>query len=906
MTFFSDKTPTGAQIRVLQHLPLWKMASGTRISAINALLLPVENLLPTDAQPPGNYILGESNLARQLILTLGGKMMDPEAYVSGCVFPYIEKILWSKSPKKDKLPKAKPVRPSQPKKAPQDRGCFSVLVGALASSCFPETKPDMPRKARSKKPERPPSVQNIPRQNFPVTLRPRASDVPSQTVPAVANIPAISMVEPTPRSPTPRAMPAESLGTTGVSTSTHPPPQSAKAGISASRKEKARDTNCFSVLGSFCLPKGKAKPSDKARGKMPERPPTNKPNPPATVVATAVDIPIPTATRVTSQRITPVTETALPAGPSSTRAPTITITDRLQPPSTSPPATTRMPEQTTDRPRPREVNPTGLALLHKLLLFICNTPALLCSPFASRPLVPNRNGDLCRIADLYDPKEPVFASTFAGNNSKFPHPSVDTTPLKKMGFNSSLTKPLFMVCVQYLDNEYRTRGPTVTIHQRAVLYQRASDVWKEFNNRITGFRPAWTAPEIQALSDYHFIPVARFVFTFESYRDGAKSNLAESLTRIKDLMEGLDAPLLWTQKYRSATPPALALAALFSFLRPTLPDVAKHLVDLTTMISPKCRIEETGFYQDLIATYTWLSQLPAAGLHLKNQYSDRAIWLNEDIHLSSIAERSRGSNFRRIDSLNWLRSASLVDGISYDAPTSNIFALKSSLTSYKPLLIASGMNVVKRHVTQTVREQFPDHPETILGKSLNEMRKSNSLCDMKIIVDGKTFFAHRTVLATFSSYFRSMLANGAWAETSTGILNLDDAAQPNQRTDGNRTGEAKYATNRSVATVLDWIYKGRISIDDDTNLNGTDGVSDRLDFYLEVLQLVDVWDITTLKTHIENRIIRRTDIFIRVENVSAVGELVNQYNAKEVAKHCKEFVEKNKTVVERIDSEVHA
>jgi hypothetical protein len=302
-----------------------------------------------------------------------------------------------------------------------------------------------------------------------------------------------------------------------------------------------------------------------------------------------------------------------------------------------------------------------------------------------------------------------------------------------------------------------------------------------------------------------------------------------------------------------------------------------------------------------------LSQFPdAAGLHLKSQYSDRALWLNEDIQLSSIAERRRGPNLRRIDSLNWLRSASLVDGISYDAPTSNIFALKRSLTGYKHLLIASGMNVVKRHVTQTVREQFPDHPETILGKSLNEMRKSNSLCDMKIIVDGKTFFAHRTVLATFSSYFRSMLANGAWAETSTGILNLDDAAQPNQRPDGIRTGEAKYATNRSVATVLDWIYKGRIAIDDDTNFNGTDGVSDRLDFYLEILQLTDVWDITTLKTHVENRIIRRTDVFIRVENVSAVGELVNQYNAKEVAKHCKEFVEKNKTVVERIDSEVHA
>lgn len=147
-----------------------------------------------------------------------------------------------------------------------------------------------------------------------------------------------------------------------------------------------------------------------------------------------------------------------------------------------------------------------------------------------------------------------------------------------------------------------------------------------------------------------------------------------------------------------------------------------------------------------------------------------------------------------------------------------------------------------------------------------------------------------------------MLANDTWLESSAGILNLDNPNQITQRAYGNAV-KGKYATSRSVATVLDWIYKGEISMND-SNLEGTARVSDHLDFYLEIIELTDVWDIPTLKTHIENRILRRADMFIRIENVSAVSEIVNLYNAKEVGKHCQAFMEINKAVVQRIDSEV--
>lgn len=194
--------------------------------------------------------------------------------------------------------------------------------------------------------------------------------------------------------------------------------------------------------------------------------------------------------------------------------------------------------------------------------------------------------------------------------------------------------------------------------------------------------------------------------------------------------------------------------------------------------------------------------MPAAALYLKNRFADKAVWLNEDIRLNHIIiQKGYMSAPQRIDSLAWLPADSLVDGISYDAPASNIFALKRLLKRYNPLLIASGMNVVKSYSTNIVGEQLLDHPETILGKSLKEMRETECLCDMVIIIDGKKFSAHRVVLATFSSYFFSMLANGNWTESSDGIVNLDNPNQITEQTYG-KTVERKYATKRSVAASV--------------------------------------------------------------------------------------------------------
>eukprot|EP00794_Sanderia_malayensis_P008164 gene8165-9037_t len=57
----------------------------------------------------------------------------------------------------------------------------------------------------------------------------------------------------------------------------------------------------------------------------------------------------------------------------------------------------------------------------------------------------------------------------------------------------------------------------------------------------------------------------------------------------------------------------------------------------------------------------------------------------------------------------------------------------------------------------TFRES--DHPLS-LAKELNDLRKNGRFCDVKIIVGSKSFKAHRCVLSSGCSYFRTMFSSG--------------------------------------------------------------------------------------------------------------------------------------------------
>uniref|UniRef100_A0A8C9YQU4 Zinc finger and BTB domain-containing protein 7A n=1 Tax=Sander lucioperca TaxID=283035 RepID=A0A8C9YQU4_SANLU len=69
---------------------------------------------------------------------------------------------------------------------------------------------------------------------------------------------------------------------------------------------------------------------------------------------------------------------------------------------------------------------------------------------------------------------------------------------------------------------------------------------------------------------------------------------------------------------------------------------------------------------------------------------------------------------------------------------------------------------------------FPEHSADILG-SLNKQRLSGLLCDVLLVTQDREFPAHRSVLASCSSYFHKLFTSGAAADQQN-IYNIDFVA----------------------------------------------------------------------------------------------------------------------------------
>jgi hypothetical protein len=100
--------------------------------------------------------------------------------------------------------------------------------------------------------------------------------------------------------------------------------------------------------------------------------------------------------------------------------------------------------------------------------------------------------------------------------------------------------------------------------------------------------------------------------------------------------------------------------------------------------------------------------------------------------------------------------------------------------------------------------------------------------------------------------------------------------------------------------VIEWVYNGFLSLDDGS-LDSTEEVGNRLDHYVEILQLAHMWDISELKTHVENRVLSQANIFIRVENVLAVRTLAGQCNANLLSECCEAFYQQNRDIIELVE-----
>jgi len=348
-------------------------------------------------------------------------------------------------------------------------------------------------------------------------------------------------------------------------------------------------------------------------------------------------------------------------------------------------------------------------------------------------------------------------------------------------------------------------------------------------------------------------------------------------------------PLAWTQRPVTQTsPPEFAESVGFA---PTVSNVVDHLVEMAVNIAANCKISDREFFSDLEATYNYLNRpenVVMASKCLLSRHGDKPVWLNEDMTLGTI---SQPENSKPPATLKWLKSQSIIHGVSYDLRERNIYSAQTSIEGYGDLLRGCGSLVVQDVKTKLSDENIENHGNSLLGHIREMIKSSDNLCDLKIIVGQKEMHVHKLLIGAVSSYFRG-LACGQWKEMSTGVLNLDNL-------DVKDNGEGLYGTPHVVQSVIDWIYNGFLELDDG-ELGDENAIEDRLNHYLDVLKLADVWDIPMLRGHIENRLMKQWRKFIRPENVLDIKEIAESYNATGLRQFCDDYIEKNSTTVKEV------
>lgn len=556
------------------------------------------------------------------------------------------------------------------------------------------------------------------------------------------------------------------------------------------------------------------------------------------------------------------------------------------------------------------LDPNRDVVLRRILHLLSSHEKWRNSPLAKTPLFPNRKGELCRAVDLYNPSQPVFTASFCEDDSKFPYKSFDLKDLRKLGLNSELSAVNIKVCIESLERG-SVDGDSETLWRRAVT------VWKAFLDQFGG-RDSLSRAQVAALAKYRFVPVRGFngAKTSWGYRNGmpVPGNQRKALATMNELIHPTHISIAWTQKLLPEQPQAAWLVDLFDF-SPTLEDVVKHLVDLATVVAPRCDIGENEFFKDLEVTYQHLSNpsnVQQAGQLLKRRYPDAPVWLNEASALGSLSLSQKPALFGlitkpkepivTIGSLCWLTANCILEDISYDVSHHNLHPLKVSIMPYRSLIHASGMNIVHAVAASTSPENPIHHGDFVL-QAIQTMRRSEKTCDLTIIIGGRQHHVHLWVMAIFASYFRTFMSSEyKWKESLRHTLDLDEESGPGPSPAARQS--ISPATAESVAAVIDWMYNGRLDIDDNQIQTNDDTVHTLLDHYMNILRLADFWDIPLLKKHVENRILCNAKLFIRIDNVREARQIAEESYAMELEKYCLEFEEANKQVMQVMEHHI--
>ncbi|KAH8096582.1 hypothetical protein BXZ70DRAFT_323958 [Cristinia sonorae] len=457
--------------------------------------------------------------------------------------------------------------------------------------------------------------------------------------------------------------------------------------------------------------------------------------------------------------------------------------------------------------------------------------------------VPNTFGVMVYAHTLYSNSVTVFRSAFASKPQYFLHPDfrVMEDRLSRFGLKHIVTVDTFRDCARAVHEEVIDSGASEGATTVFAYYN--DSLWRLHTNAFPN------------LDEFRFIARSRIR---RDYLHGVEPEFLDYATELPDIISpgkvlrpSLEA-VAWTQRGRPNVALSEQLLVAYPSLGvPSASEVVEHLRVLK-MIADSDRFSfNIDLISDLTETYRWLNTHVEECSPYLLAYQDEQLFLNVD-------------NPR----ISWHFAAAnqlIVNGLD-EPPRQRV---RSFLLEFRNLLLAVG----GREITDVVRPVLELSPaEEVLVQwrsTFNEFRLEQHLTDVVLqSSDGHTFPAHRLILSSESSYFKSQFS-GRWA--IEGTLPLD-------------------VTGIVLGYILDFIYTRKVPCQTD----------DKQDLFahreelLEILQVAHRWPLPVLFKVVENQLIDT----ISLGTFEELEEVATSYGADVLLNACVEYRSQNASVLE--------
>ena len=147
-----------------------------------------------------------------------------------------------------------------------------------------------------------------------------------------------------------------------------------------------------------------------------------------------------------------------------------------------------------------------------------------------------------------------------------------------------------------------------------------------------------------------------------------------------------------------------------------------------------------------------------------------------------------------------------------------------------------------------------------LATDIGNLFFNTDYTDVKLIVDGAEFNAHKIILAARSEYFRALLFSSGMSETNSSCIHIKEA-KPN-----------------AFRLLLQYIYKGKINLK-----------NEKEDLLIDLLSLVHQYGFVELQKSVSDYL----ESILEVKNICSIYEIASLYQLCSLRQTCLRFIDKN-------------